>query len=588
MTPIWPSHHDGILTENGDSMKRTFDIVCRACQQTQPFNKPQPRCTTCGNAWLDARYDLDDLMTPDTDGLTWIDHLSQRGATLWRYRELLPVQNDSNIVTLGEGWTPLTRAYNLGQMLGHPNLFIKDERQGPTGSFKDRQASIAISVMKEAGISEAVVASTGNVAIAYSAFGARAGVKMWVFVTSSVPAEKMREVALYGSEVIKVAGTYDEAKQIAAEFAENKGIFLDRGVKAIAAKEAMKTVAFEIAEQLGAVHAGADPSLPHGNRYAWRSPDWFVQAVSGGMGPIGVLKGFEELQEMGLVDSIPKVACFQTSGCAPMALSFQKGLAKAEPVENPITDITTLATGIPGEAYTVLRELILKYGGTIDAVTDSEAFHALHTVAKMDGLSIEPATAVAFAGLFKMVQSGQIRPEESVVINCSGHTFPVEKHIIGEHYTYDVDLSPKPGSDGRNRQEGLLTALEEVDSRVQRIAIIEDNPDAARLIRRILQAQGDFLIEEATNGLDGLEIIQQNPPNLVILDLMMPKLDGFAIVEAMKNDPHLKEIPIIVITAQELSAIERERLDGKIKVLLQKGTFMDSDLLSDIRQALPE
>ena len=567
---------------------RKFDIVCRKCNHIQPFEKPQKSCTQCGEAWLDAKYNLNQLMLPNENGENWLDTLSQRGATQWRYRELLPIQNDENIITLGEGWTPMIRAHNLGLMLGHPNIYIKDERQGPTGSFKDRQASIAISVMKEAGVKEAVVASTGNVAIAYSAFGTRAGVKMWVFVTSSVPAEKMREVAIYGSEVIKVAGTYDEAKQIAAEFSESKGIFLDRGIKAIAAKEAMKTVAFEIAEQLGSVRAGADPSIPHGNKYAWQSPDWFIQAVSGGMGPVGVMKGFEELNEMGILNKMPKLACFQVSGCAPMAISFQKGLEVAEPVKNPITDITTLATGIPGQAYEVLRELIGKYGGTMDSVTDSEAFHALHSVAKMDGLSIEPATAVAFAGLFKMVQSGQIHPNETVVINCSGHTFPVEKHIVGEHYAYDVDLKTKPGVDGRNRQEGLLTALEEVDSRVQRIAIIEDNPDAARLIRRILQAQGDFIIDEAIDGVQGLEIIQTNPPNLVILDLMMPRLDGFGIVETMKKDPYLKDVPIIVITAKELSAIERERLDGKIKALLQKGTFMDSDLLSDIRQALPE
>jgi len=132
-----------------------------------------------------------------------------------------------------------------------------------------------------------------------------------------------------------------------------------------------------------------------------------------------------------------------------------------------------------------------------------------------------------------------------------------------------------------------LAALEDIDARVQRIAIIEDNPDAARLIRRILQAQGDYLIEEARDGLEGLMLIQEKRPNLVILDLMMPGLDGFAIVDAMKKDGRLQDVPVIVITAKELSAIERERLDGKIKALLQKGSFMDSDLLSDIRQALP-
>ncbi|MCZ7665862.1 MAG: pyridoxal-phosphate dependent enzyme [Chloroflexi bacterium] len=143
----------------------------------------------------------------------------------------------TSIVSLGEGWTPLLRAHNLGLMLGHPHLYIKDERQGPTGSFKDRQASVAISALKEAGITETVVASTGNVAIAYSAYGARAGIKIWAFVTSSVPADKMREVALYGAGVIKVAGTYDQCKQVAADFAANKASSSTRASKALLPKK---------------------------------------------------------------------------------------------------------------------------------------------------------------------------------------------------------------------------------------------------------------------------------------------------------------------------------------------------------------
>ncbi|MCA9900819.1 MAG: pyridoxal-phosphate dependent enzyme, partial [Anaerolineales bacterium] len=512
-----------------------------------------------------------------------------RGASLWRYRELLPLHHDENIVTLGEGWTPLLKAHNLGLMLGHPNIYIKDERQGPTGSFKDRQAAIAISAMKEAGIKEAVVASTGNVAIAYSAYSARAGIKLWVFVTSSVPADKMREVALYGSEVIKVAGTYDEAKRVAAEFAASKNLFLDKGIKGIAAKEAMKTLAFEVAEQLGSIEAGQNPFMLNGSQHPWKAPDWYLQAVSGGLGPVGVMKGFAELKRLGLIAKLPKLGCFQSSGCAPMANSFHRGLAVAENVKEPRTDITTLATGAPGEAYEVLRELIVQHGGTIDAITDVAAFNALHLVAKMDGISVEPATAVTFAGLFKLIREGTILPHETVVLNCSGHTFPVEKHIIGEHYTRDMSL-PDTGElakANRSREEGLLTALEELDSRVQRITIVEDNLDAARLIRRILQAQGDFLIDEAHDGQTGLRLIQETRPNLVILDLMMPELDGFGVVEAMKADPTLKETPIIVITAKELTGDEKERLDGQIKALLQKGSFMDSDLLNDIQKALP-
>lgn len=563
---------------------RNFAILCRACRAQTIYTQPMAACPQCGADWLDASYN-----TPSTgNGAArrgWPARLANYGASLWRYREMLPLRDDANIVSLGEGWTPLLRAHNLGLMLGHANLYIKDERQGPTGSFKDRQATIAISNMKEAGIKEAVVASTGNVAIAYSAYGARAGIKMWIFVTSSVPADKMREVALYGAEVIKVAGTYDQCKKVAADFAASKNLFLDQGIKGIAAKEGMKTLAYEVAEQLGAVAAGLDPSLPIGDRHPWKTPDWYLQSVSGGLGPVGVSKGFEELRDYGLVDKIPKLACFQTSGCAPMAHSFKKDLAVAENVDNPITDIATLATGSPGMAYTVLREIIQQYGGTIEAIDDAEAFQAMHVVARMDGLSVEPATAVAFAGLFKLIRQGVIQPHETVVLNCSGHTFPVEKHIIGEQYARDMML---PGTIAHPaRQDGLLTALEDIDDRVQRIAIIEDNPDAARLIRRILQAQGDFLIDEANNGLDGLALVREKRPNLVLLDLMMPGLDGFGLVEAMKQDALLQHIPIIVITAKELSAIERERLDGKIRALLTKGSFMDSDLLSDIRQALP-
>jgi threonine synthase len=220
-------------------------IECPACRHKERWTRPLGRCPVCGGEWLDARYDYGSL-----NG-RFADLIARRPFTMWRYWELLPLCDEANILTMGEGGTPLLRATNLGMMLGRPNVFVKDERQGPTGSFKDRQASLAISVMKEQGITELVVASTGNVAISYSAYSALAGIKLWAFLTSSVPADKMREVALYGSEVIKITGTYDQTKKVAADFARHKGLQLDQGIKSFAAKESMKTVAFEIAEQLG-------------------------------------------------------------------------------------------------------------------------------------------------------------------------------------------------------------------------------------------------------------------------------------------------------------------------------------------------
>ena len=133
----------------------SITIVCRSCGAKFEFERPLPTCPICNNQWLDAEYELTHSKQNGhlaQKGHDWLRRLDKRGATLWRYRELLPIQNDENIITLGEGWTPLLRAHNLGLMLGHPNIYIKDERQGPTGSFKDRQAAIAVSVMKEAGI----------------------------------------------------------------------------------------------------------------------------------------------------------------------------------------------------------------------------------------------------------------------------------------------------------------------------------------------------------------------------------------------------------------------------------------------------
>ncbi len=542
--------------------------------------RPLSACPRCWGEWLDARYDYDGLK----DRLGELLLASTKG--MWRYWELLPLRDPANILTMGEGGTPLLPAANLGMMLGRSHLFVKDERQGPTGSFKDRQAALAISFMKEQGITEAVVASTGNVAISYSAYSALAGIKLWAFLTSSVPGDKMREVALYGTEVVKVTGTYDQTKQVAADFAKRRGLHLDPGIKSLAAKESMKTLAFEVAEQLSSLPPGGAQEGPVPHASGFRAPDWYIQAVSGGMGPVGVWKGFKELYDMGLVDHLPKLACIQSTGCAPMVESFKKGLAVAEPVTNPQTVITTVATGNPGIAYTWLRQTILEHGGVFEAVGDEEAFRAMHVMAKMDGISMEPAAGLAFAGLFKLVTNGTIQPDDVVVVNCSGHTFPVEKFLLGDAWAQSVDATA-PASVGET-EEGLLTSLDQLDSRVKRIAIVEDNPDARRLLRRVLQARGEYQIFEASGGQEGIDLVRRERPDLVLLDLMMPEVDGFQVLETIKADETLSDTRIIVITAKTLSSGERRRLSGQIELLLQKGSFMDDELLEEILATLNE
>lgn len=563
-------------------MSSHFIVVCLDCNYKAPYTATSINCAKCGGEWRETIYDYETLKQ------TLPLQLQGRAFDLWRYRELLPVRTPVPELTLGEGGTPLIRAVNLGMMLGCPHIYIKDERQGPTASFKDRQAAVTIAALKEAGVTEAVIASTGNVAISYSAYAARAGIKLWAFITSLVPPVKMREVALYGTQVVKVTGNYDQAKQVAAEFARQRALYVDRGVRSITTVDSMKTIAFEIAEQLTALLG--PPNSPnnknHPPRSPWRAPDWYIQSVSGGLGPFGVLKGFDELQAMDLVNRSPALANIQVHGCAPMVHAWKKNKAVANPVRTPRTHISTLATGDPGRTYTLLRERMLaRGGGTFESVTDDEAFRAMHIVAKMEGLSIEPATAVAFAGMINMVRSGQIKSNDIVVINCTGHTVPVEQEVIGDDWARDAEYPVEGISEEVSvPEDGLLAALNRVSAdRYPRVVIVDDHQHVRRLIRRILQAQGNYTLFEAEDGKSAITLIQQENPDLVILDLMMPEMDGFSVLDALRANPNTANIPVIVVTAKELTQQEKERLEGQIQSLMQKGDFMSDELLEEVR-----
>jgi threonine synthase len=558
--------------------KSTLSILCLDCGNSSiEFNPGEQTCPKCGSYWREARYNYALL------GNLLPEIVQNRPLDIWKYRELLPIRELYPELSLGEGFTPLIRANHLGLMLGCQNLYIKDERQNPTSSFKDRQAIISIAALKEAGINEAVIASTGNVAMSYSAYAARAGVKLWAFLTSLVPGPKMREVALYGTQVIKVTGSYDQAKKVASEFARQRKLFIDLGARSIACIEGMKTIAYELAEQLALImNPFSSPELGSLRRV----PDWYIQSVSGGMGPIGVLKGYWEMKEMGWVDRVPKIGCIQVEGCSPMVQAWKQNSDIAQPVQSPRTLIATLGTGDPGKSYTLLRKRMLdNSGGIFESVTDEEAFRALHIVAKMEGLSIEPAAAVAFAGLIKLVRSGQIKPTDVIVVNNTGHTMPIERNILGEGWARNIVLSSQAMED--SPEEGLLSALSKVSlDRFPRILVVDDTPDARRLITRILHSQGNFTIYEATNGKEALEVATKEQPSLIILDLMMPEMDGFGVLDRLKSDADTADIPVIVVTAKELTQNEKDRLQGQIQSLMQKGDFLSDDLLDEVRSLI--
>lgn len=537
-------------------------LECNLCGARQPYEPLVPAvCAQCGAQWLDARYDYDSFKRELLRGLP------NRPANLWRYQDILPLKDASRLDLYPAGGTPLWLSGRFAPQLGADSVFIKDERYGPTSSFKDRQAAVAVAAMSEKGIREAVIASTGNAAVAYAAACARAGIKLWVFMTSLVPQEKLREAALFGAEVIRVSGNYDQTKQIAAQFAQRRNLLLDRGASSIPAKEAMKTIAYEIVEQLG-----------------WQAPDWYVQAVSGGLGPLGVYQGFKEMLQMGLIDRVPKLAIIQAEGCAPMARAFKEGRDAAEPVI-PDTRIIILSTGDPGKAYTYLWTLTRQYGGVMESVTDHEAYSAMQSLAKSEGMAVEPATAVAFAGLEKLLKNGTIRPDERVVVNCSGHTFPVEKHVLGEQFAVDVHLSEDQSPAPR---EGLQAALENLDEKTTTVLLIDDNPDDALLIRRLLEARKTYRVFHAQDGWEGLALARQKLPDLIVSDLMMPGVDGFGLVEELKLDPRTRDIPVVVVSAKDITADERERLNGHIEAVYQKGSLPTRKFVDQVIQVIAE
>jgi threonine synthase len=541
--------------------KPTF-LQCAMCGNQQPYEPFVPAiCKGCESQWLEAHYDYDAFKREVLRGLPG------RPSNMWRYQDILPLSNPSALDLYPAGGTPLWLSQRFAPNLGHAQTYFKDERYGPTSSFKDRQAAVAVAAMNENNIREAVIASTGNAAVAYAAACARAGIKLWVFMTSLVPQEKLREAALFGAEVIRVSGNYDQTKQIAAQFAQRKNLLLDRGASSVPARESMKTIAYEIVEQLG-----------------WKAPDWYIQAVSGGLGPLGVFQGFKEMFDMGLINKVPKLAIIQAEGCAPMVNAFKAGRDTAEAIV-PDTRIIILSTGDPGKSYTYLWNLIQKFGGTMQAVSDADAFSAMRTLAKSEGMAVEPATAVAFAGYEKMRKEGIIKEEELVIVNCTGHTFPVEKHVLGDQWAMDVHLSKDQSPAPR---EGLQSALENLDETTTTVLLVDDNPDDALLIQRLLEGRKKYRMYHAKDGWEGLAMARQKLPDLIVSDLTMPGMDGFSLVEELKLDPRTKDIPVVVVSAKDITVEERKRLNGHIEAVYQKGALPTRKFVDQVIQVIED
>jgi len=213
---------------------------------------------------------------------------------------------------------------------------------------------------------------------------------------------------------------------------------------------------------------------------------------------------------------------------------------------------------------------VQRHGGAMESVTDAEAFDAMRALARAEGLAVEPSAAVAFAGAEKLIQQGLIHGDDRVVVNCSGHTFPVEKHILGDEWHVDLqleeNLQPAP-------REGLHSALDCLDERTTSVLVVDDNPDDVMLIRRLLTAKKAYRIFQAADGAAGLAEARLRRPDLIVLDLTMPRLDGFSMLEQLKSEAATRHIQVIVVSARDITDAERQRLSGRVEALYQKGSL---------------
>jgi threonine synthase len=324
--------------------------------------------------------------------------------TIWRYRDLLPVA-DGVPIELGAGCTPLVRADRLAAELGLGELWIKDDTANPTGSFKDRVVSVALSKARDLGFKVAACASTGNLANSVAAHAARAGMASVVLIPQDLERAKIAMTAVYGGTVVAVDGTYDDVNRLCAELASEHPTwaFANVNLRAYYA-EGSKTLAFEIAEQLG-----------------WQAPDHVVVPVASGSQLTKVAKGFAELGMVGLLPEPPQVRISgaQAAGCSPVATAFAEGSDAVKPVR-PSTVARSLSIGNPADGWYALQA-VRRSGGALAAVTDAEILEAIGLLARTEGIFAETAGGVTIATLAKLAAEGVVRPDERVVAIVTGH-----------------------------------------------------------------------------------------------------------------------------------------------------------------------
>ncbi len=372
-------------------------LECSRCKERYEANRLHNLCLTCGKPLL-VRYDLK-AVARDLKR----EALPGRTSSLWRYREVLPVVHAENMLSLGEGWTPLIHAKRLGERTGLSELYIKDESLNPTGSFKARGLCLAVSMARELEVQKLAIPSAGNAAGALAAYAALAGLEAHIFMPTDTPAANRIECEVSGARVTLIDGLITDCGAEVARRKAVEGWFDVSTLKEPYRIEGKKTMGYEIAEQLH-----------------WQLPDAILYPTGGGTGLVGMWKAFDEMEEMGWIDAKrPRMYSVQASGCAPIVRAFERGWDEAPEFENA----QTIASGLRVPRAIgdfIMLDILRRSGGSALAVDDSEMLEAAKEIGALEGIFCAPEGAACLPALRRLQAAGAIAADETVVLFNTG------------------------------------------------------------------------------------------------------------------------------------------------------------------------
>jgi threonine synthase len=410
---------------------------CINCKTAYGIDEIVYFCKKCGDV-LEIKSNFKEL----SEALKESDWMS-KPLSVWRYRNFMPIHEATKIVTLGEGGTGLHRSDHLASEIGLNNLYVKNEGENPTGSFKDRGMTVGVSKAVELGARHVICASTGNTSASLAAYAARAGIKCTVLIPSGkIAYGKLSQAMIHGAKVLQVKGNFDQALEFVLKIAEkHKDIYLLNSINPFRI-EGQKSLGYEICEQLKN-----------------ETPDRIVIPVGNAGNISAVWKGLTEFYELGFIKKLPKMTGIQAEGSAPIAQAIKTNSKKIVPVEHPETIATAIRIGAP-VSWKKAVNAIYESNGTAETVTDDEILDAQKILARIEGIFVEPASASSIAGLKKLVKKGVISKSERVVCITTGHGLKDPDTAIKQSekpVEVDAELSAIENALGLKRQVAVLS-----------------------------------------------------------------------------------------------------------------------------------